>query len=70
MVAYEIDSIVLCFQMEGTSVLRYFKERIAMANKKAKQKKPKQNKVSGQKGGSFEEFGSPQPAKKKKNKTQ
>ncbi|MEN6356793.1 MAG: hypothetical protein ABFD83_06880 [Armatimonadota bacterium] len=41
-----------------------------MANKKAKQKKPKQNKVSGQKGGSFEEFGSPQPAKKKKNKTQ
>ncbi|MEN6416155.1 MAG: hypothetical protein ABFD49_06420 [Armatimonadota bacterium] len=43
-----------------------------MANKKAKQKKPKQmDKASGQKGGSasYEDMGSLQPAKKKrKNK--
>lgn len=40
-----------------------------MANKKAKQKKPKQNqgKMSGQKGGSSaQDMGSPMPTKKRK----
>lgn len=50
---------------------RILKERIAMANKRSKQKKTKQNKISGQKGGSmsFDELSSTQP-KKKKNKKQ
>lgn len=44
-----------------------------MANKRAKQKKPKQNqnKMSGQKGGSmsFQDIGSPKPVKKNKKKS-
>jgi hypothetical protein len=43
-----------------------------MANKRAKQRKPKQNqaKSSGQKSGSmkFEDIGSPSPARKNKKK--
>jgi hypothetical protein len=44
-----------------------------MSNKRAKQQKPKkQNKASGQKGGSvsYDEIGSPQPVRKKKKKSQ
>jgi len=45
------------------------RSEMAMANKRAKQKKPKQqNKGAGSKSGamSFEDLGSPKPTKKKK----
>ena len=62
----------VCFALwlGGYNAHIHFEEQIAMANKRAKQKKPKQDKMSGQKGGSafYDESGSSQPAKKKKNK--